>query len=209
MAACTDTVDAVRASTEPVLDPSPAKNSLGGEPLLRAIGITRRFGTFLANDSIDLDLLAGTRFTPCSARTGPANPRSSRSYTALFSRAKANSNGWAARLSLPALPMPARSASAWCFSIFRCSRISPSPRTSRSVLRRRNSLCCHLGAACGGLARLWPAARSQARGLATVGRRAPAHRDRARADAESQAAHSRRADRGADAAGSGPALRGA
>src|SRR3984957_9502824 len=37
-------------------DVSPQGTSLGAEPLLRAISITKRYGSFLANDGIDLDL---------------------------------------------------------------------------------------------------------------------------------------------------------
>src|ERR1700690_1726129 len=37
-------------------DVPPQGNSFGTEPLLRAISITKRYGSFLANDGIDLDL---------------------------------------------------------------------------------------------------------------------------------------------------------
>src|SRR6266446_706922 len=39
-----------------MLDAPPCNDTLGGEPLLRAIGITKLYGTFRANDAIDLDL---------------------------------------------------------------------------------------------------------------------------------------------------------
>src|SRR3546814_19632147 len=54
---------------------------------------------------------------------------------------------------------------------------------------------------------LRPAARSRARRLHPLRRRAPAHRDRALPAAEPEAPHHGRADLGADATGGRPAVR--
>src|SRR5215471_11423584 len=40
-----------------MLDPSPHKDMPGQAPLLSAVGICKMYGTFLANDAIDLDLI--------------------------------------------------------------------------------------------------------------------------------------------------------
>ena len=54
---------------------------------------------------------------------------------------------------------------------------------------------------------VWPAARADRHGRRSLGRRAPAHRDRALPAAGAEAADHGRADGGADAAGGRPALR--
>ena len=41
-----------------MLNPVPERRSSAADPLLQAIGITKRYGTLLANDAIDLDLYA-------------------------------------------------------------------------------------------------------------------------------------------------------
>src|SRR5262249_50775992 len=37
-------------------DPTPSSPPSGATPLLKTIGLTKRYGTFLANDSIDIDI---------------------------------------------------------------------------------------------------------------------------------------------------------
>jgi general nucleoside transport system ATP-binding protein len=39
-----------------MLDPTPQRDAAARAPLLQALGITKRYGTFLANDAVDLDL---------------------------------------------------------------------------------------------------------------------------------------------------------
>src|SRR5258708_11328175 len=39
-----------------MLDPTPSGQHTGETPLLRTVGLTKRYGNFLANDSIDIDI---------------------------------------------------------------------------------------------------------------------------------------------------------
>src|SRR3977135_4479055 len=39
-----------------MLDPTPTGQRLGETPLLQTVGLTKRYGSFLANESIDLDI---------------------------------------------------------------------------------------------------------------------------------------------------------
>ena len=187
-------------------DSTPAALHTGATPLLQTVGMTKRYGTFLANDAIDHRYLAAA--DPRAARrerrrqidAGQDHLRpdpAERRRNALAGREDRCSSG------------PSEARARGIGMVFQHFSLFDNLTVAENValgLDGDGILRGHVGAAGGSLARLRPAARSQARGLAAVGRRAPAHRDRARADAESETPDPRRADRGADAAGGRPAL---
>ena len=193
------------AECDTMLSPTPATDGIIQEPLLQAIGITKRYGTFLANDAIDLDL----RPREIHALLGENGAGKSTLVKIMYGLIQPSGGElrWMGEKLELAGPADARALGIGMvfqhFSLFENLTVAENVALG---LAPTESLRRDLGAARRSLAGLRAAARSQARGLAALGRRAPAHRDRARADAEPEAAHPRRADRGAHAAGSRPAL---
>ena len=64
-----------------MLDPASAPRPDQASPLLQAIGITKRYGDFLANDGVNF-AVCPAKSTRCWARTAPASRPWSRSSTA-------------------------------------------------------------------------------------------------------------------------------
>jgi hypothetical protein len=60
-----------------MLDPTPASQRIGQMPLLQTIGLTKRYGSFAANDAKS----GRRRSTHCLAKTAPENPHSSKPST--------------------------------------------------------------------------------------------------------------------------------
>ena len=188
-----------------MLDPTPNGLHSGESPLLQTLGLTKRYGDFLANDSIDIDIWP--KANPRAARrerrrqvdAGQGNLRADPAQ-----RRRDSLAGRADRAVRPVGGTQPRHRHG--VPALLAVRQSHRRRERRARPRRQGILQGHVGTAGAGVEDLWPAARSQTRGLAIVRRRAPAHRDRPRADAGSEIPDPGRADGGADAAGSRPAL---
>ena len=165
-------------------DSQPAIGS-HNEPLLQAIHITKRYGAFAANDSISIDVLPAEihallgengagKSTLVKIMYGLVQPTVGRTPLARredrigrpLARARARH-----RHGVPAL-----------FAV----RKSDCRRERRAGIGADRILRLDFVAARRGVARLRLAARTEPRGVAVVGRRAPAHRNRSRLDAESQ-----------------------
>ena len=171
-----------------------------------AVGISKKIWGFSRQRTASTSIFTRPRSTRCSARTAPANRLWSRSMYGLIQPTAGDCAGWERRSALPGPPRRARSASAWCSSISRCSTISPWPKMSRSA------------STAGMLRRHFGAARAKCRhdyGLPldpkrevwqlSVGERQRIEIVRALMQ-NPEAADPRRADRGADPAGGRPAF---
>ena len=191
-----------------MLNPISASRSSAEAPLLQAIGITKLYGTFAANDQIDLDLYP----REIHALLGENGAGKSTLVKIMYGLAPAERRrdcaGRASRSNRPARRTRAQLGIGMVFqhfSLFDELTVAENIALGldgQETLRRRSS------------ARLAQVSQDyglpldpNARGLAALGRRAPAHRDRALPAAEAEAHHPRRADLGADAAGGRPALR--
>jgi simple sugar transport system ATP-binding protein len=63
-----------------MLDSTPAAPQMGATPLLQTVGLTKRYGTFLANEAIDIDIWP-QQIHALLGENGAANRRSSKPST--------------------------------------------------------------------------------------------------------------------------------
>src|SRR6201998_4197740 len=120
-------------------DVSPKRASFATEPLLRAIGITKRYGAFPANDGIDLDLFPA-EIHALLGENGAGKSTLVKVMYGLIQPSEGQLQWMGDKVILAGPSRGARSALAWCSSTFPCSKISRLPKTSRWVWRRPSHL---------------------------------------------------------------------
>ena len=102
-------------------DVSALDASRSTEPLLRAVGISKRYGTFLANDGIDLDLFPA-EIHALLGENGAGKSTLVKIMYGLIQPSSGELFWMGERIVLAGRQRRVRSGLAWYFSIFRCSR---------------------------------------------------------------------------------------
>ena len=175
--------------SNPMHDVSPQSACPVTKPLLRAIGITKRYGSFLANDGIDLDLFPAE----IHALLGENGAGKSTLVKIMYGLIQPSEGElrWMGQKIVLAGPSEARSLGIGMvfqhFSLFENLTVAENVALG---LAPTESFAVDFRAAGRDRSGLRLAAGSQAGSLAALGRRTAAHRDRARADAKSQASDS-------------------
>src|SRR5580704_3095636 len=158
-------------------DVSGLNPSLKTEPLLRVVGISKLYGTFLANDGVDLNLFPAE----IHALLGENGAGKSTLVKIMYGLIQPSAGDlfWMGRKIVLAGPSEARSLGIGMvfqhFSLFENLTVAENVALGLPPTESFAEISARL------------AARSQARSLAAVGRRTPAHRDCACAHAKSQA----------------------
>ena len=169
------------------------------EPLLQAIDITKRYGTFAANDAVSIELFPAE----IHALLGENGAGKSTLVKVMYGLVQPTSGElrWQGRKIELAGPSQARELGIGMvfqhFSLFENLTVAENVALGLAPTESFAAISARLAE----VSRVYGLPlEPEPRGVAAVGRRTAAHRDRSRADAESQALDPRRADRGAHAA---------
>src|SRR5215207_8919494 len=113
-----------------MLDSTPAELHAGAVPLLRTVGLTKRYGSFLANDAIDIDIWP-QQIHALLGENGAGKSTLVKTIYGLIQPSEGEMHWQGEKMVLSGPSRRAPAASAWCSSISRCSTISRSRRMSR------------------------------------------------------------------------------
>ena len=102
-------------------DTTPGGPHSGGTPLLQTLRLTTRYGTFLANDHIDIDIWP-RQIHALLGENGAGKSTLVKTIYGLIQPSEGEMRWQGKTMVLSGPSEAARAASAWCSSISRCSR---------------------------------------------------------------------------------------